>query len=146
MPVALVKSVLPAKVVEPSMLASVELNCPPTVVEAVMAREPLEVPLPREKVRPVRSPVLEMEKRVEETPVLLVEAMAKRLESTEVEAACTPNVAKTGVLDPTVREPRAKVLPVVVAPPEIVRPPACVPLPMVEEAETMTPSVVVGAR
>ena len=37
-------------------------------------------------------------------------------------------------------------LPVVVAPPYIVRPPACVPFPIVDDAKTPIPTVVVGVR
>jgi hypothetical protein len=99
------------------MLANVELNCPASVEE----------------------PMLETANKVVETPVLEVEAIAKRLASTEVDAACTPKVANMGVDEPTVRAPRLKVLPVVVAPPLIVSPPACVPLPMVVEAKDVSP-------
>jgi len=45
-----------------------------------------------------------------------------------------------------VPEPRTLRMPVVVALPYMVRPPPGVPLPMVEEAETMMPVVEVGAR
>ena len=41
--------------------------------------------------------------------------------------------------------PAKYAFPVVVAPPEMVNPPTCVPLPIVDDAETMTPTVVVGA-
>ena len=41
--------------------------------------------------------------------------------------------------------PETKRLPVVVAPPLTVSPPVWVPLPMVLDAETITPIVVVGA-
>ncbi len=50
-----------------------------------------------------------------------------------------------GVVVPMPRLPAMYAFPVVVAPPEMVRPPACAPEPMVEEAETRIPSVVVGA-
>ena len=63
----------------------------------------------------------------------VVEPVRRRFESVE-----RPPVA--------VSVPFRVVLPVVVAPPEMVRPPACVPEPMVEEAFTIIPRVVVGAR
>ena len=94
------------------------------------------------RLRKVVRPVLDTEKRVEVAKVEVVEAMAKRVVSTEVEAACTPSVANWDVDDPTVSEPRLKELPVVVAPPLMVRPPACAPLPMVLDAEETKPAKV----
>ena len=51
-----------------------------------------------------------------------------------------------GLLELAVMFPPKYAFPVVVAPPEMVSPPAWVPLPMVEDAETRMPSVVVGIR
>lgn len=49
------------------------------------------------------------------------------------------------MLPVTLRVPLTSAVPVVVAPPLIVRPPFCAPFPIVEEAFTMMPTVVVGA-
>ena len=48
------------------------------------------------------------------------------------------------VLPVTARAPAMEKEPVVVAPPKMVSPPFCAPLPMVEEALTKMPKVVVG--
>ena len=58
-----------------------------------MTASEVVVPEPNEKLVPVMRPVLDTEKSVDETPLLEVEAIAKRLLSTEVEAACIPKVA-----------------------------------------------------
>jgi len=71
-------------------------------------------------------------------PVLLISIPVANVEPTEVEFelnefACNPPVNVEVELLCTVRKP------VVVAPPLIVRPPACKPLPIVEEAEESRP-------
>lgn len=55
-------------------------------------------------------------------------------------------VLKAPVEVPTTKLLRMAILPVVVAPPVIVSPPACRPLPIVDEAFTIMPIVEVGAR
>ena len=125
-------------VVLPRLAPPSALNTPVIVEEPVTARAEEVAPV-AERLRTVVSPVLETEKRVVFAPVLEVEATANRLRRTEVEAACTPRVANTGVEDPTVRAPRLKTFPVVVAPPEMVSPPLCDPEPIVEDAGEMKP-------
>ena len=139
--VALWRVARPLAVRVPKVAPLVALNCPPIVLEAE-AKNDVEVPLPKEKLPPVMRPVFDTEKRVVDTPLLEVEAMAKSEVRTEVEAACTPSVANCWVDEPTVSEPRSVVLPVVVAPPETVRPLACPPLPTVVEASSMSGVVV----
>ena len=51
-----------------------------------------------------------------------------------------------GEVEPMPKAPLKKEFKVVVAPPLIVNPPACVPLPTVLEALTIIPNVVVGAK
>jgi hypothetical protein len=57
-----------------------------------------------------------------------------------------PTLPGNCILLPTVILLLKYAFPVVVAPPEMVSPPASVPFPIVEEAETKIPRVVVGAR
>jgi hypothetical protein len=71
---------------------------------------------------------------------LVEDAKAKRL---VVPLPLRERVAD-GVVVAIPRSPAKYAFPVVVAPPLMVRPPVAVPLPMVEEAETMMPFVVVG--
>jgi hypothetical protein len=73
---------------------------------------------------------------VVDAPVLEVEPIAKSVVATEVEAAWIEKVAN-GVVEPTPTDPLKYAFPVVVAPPEMVRPPFCAPLPIVEEAAAM---------
>ena len=107
--VAKLKSELPRSVVEPRRLEATELKAPPMVVEAVIEREPVVVPLPREKLLPVMRPVLEMENSVEMSPLLEVEAMANIDLSADEEAACTARVAN-GVEEPVAIVPVAVIL------------------------------------
>ena len=131
-------------VVEAIVAERLAFSAPPMLRTEEMVDEPLTaraevVAEVAERPRTVVIPVLETLKRVLLTPVLEVEAMEKRFRRTEVEAAWTPKVAKAGVEEPTVRVPRFRVLPVVVAPPAMVSPPFCAPLPIVEEADEMNP-------
>ena len=112
------------------------LRIPAIVVEPVTAREPVVVPEVKENASPVMRPLFDIEKRVEVEYVpatLVVEPIAKRVVRVEEARLCREREAN-GEVDaiPTLLPKYA--LPVVVAPPEMVRPPACVPSPMVEEA------------
>lgn len=119
--VALERKVFPARVVDERKLAKVELKRPETVVEPVLATAKSVV--------------------VENTPaVLVVDARAKRRLLVELAVASTESCAHGEVVPiPTLFAKYAT--PVVVAPPEMVRPPARVPLPMVVEARKRLPPV-----
>ena len=115
-PVAFPKAKLPVIVVEaraaeerainPPLALRVEptLRTPPMVEDAVTAREPVVVPLRCEKSRPVKRPVLLMEKSVELTPAEVVEDMAKSVVVAVVEAAkILKSAVGLGVEEPTER-------------------------------------------
>jgi hypothetical protein len=74
------------------------------VEEAVTASEPVVVPLRREKSRPVKRPVLVIEKRLVVTAVAVVEAMLKSVVVAVVEAAkMLRSAVGAGVEEPIAR-------------------------------------------
>ncbi len=83
----------------------------------------------------MRSPVASVNLKVPRLPNAIVPAVSKMSKPPVPVMPFTPNLNPFALVEPV---PRIK-LPVVVAPPEIVRPPPCVPSPIVDDAAAITP-------